>query len=87
MAWTDKTRYKMFKCSFYSPSVLYKFDFGHTKTHMQNVIELFLKDDDALLTFSLTSSPDKVRNASILNLPKFVSICWCECYLTLKSTE
>ena len=76
MAWTDKTWHKMFKCSFNSPSVLYKVDFGRTKqTHMQNVIELLLKDDVALLTPSLSSSPAIVRNASILNLPKFVFIC------------
>ena len=76
MTWTDKTRYKMFKCSFFSPSVLHKVDYGPTKKKMQNVIELLLKDDVALLTSSLTSSPAIVRNASILNLPKFVSICW-----------
>ena len=54
---------------------------------MQNVSELLLKDDVALLTSSLTSSPAIVRNASILNLSKFVPICWCKCYLTLKSTN
>ena len=54
---------------------------------MQNVIELLFKDNVALLTSSLTSSPAKVRNASILNLPKFVSICWCKCYLKYKSTN
>ena len=54
---------------------------------MQSVIELLLKDDVALLTSSLTSSPAIVRDTSILNLPKFVSIAWCKCYLTLKSTN
>ena len=34
-----------------------------------------LKDDVALLTSSFSSSPAIVRNASILNLPKFVFIC------------
>ena len=83
IAWADKTRHKMFKCSFYSPSVLFKVDFGR----MQNVIELLFKDDVALLTSPLSSSPAVVRNASILNLRKFVFICWCECYLTIKSTN
>ena len=87
MAWADKTRHKMFMCSFYSPSLLYKVDFGGTNKHMQNVIELLLKDDVALLTSSLSSSPAIVRNASILNLRKFVFICWCECYLTIKSSN
>ena len=54
---------------------------------MQNVIELLLKDDVALLTSSLSSSPAIVRNASILNLPKFMFIYWRECYLTIKSTN
>ena len=54
---------------------------------MQKVIELLLKDDVAVLTSSLTSSPAIVRNASILNLPKFVSICCRKCYLRLKSTN
>ena len=54
---------------------------------MQNVIELLLKDDVALLTSTLSSSQAIVRNASILNLPKFVFICCCECYLTIKSTN
>ena len=55
--------------------------------HKQNVIELLLKDDVALLTSSLSSSPAIVLNASILNLPKFVFICWRECYLNIKSTN
>ena len=90
MAWSDKTRHKMFlKCCFYSPSVLYNVDFSfkNTHTHMQNVIEILLENDVSLLTSSLSSSPAIVRNARILNLPKFVSICWCEYYLTLKLTK
>ena len=55
--------------------------------HMQNVIELLFKNDVALLTSSLSSSTAVVRNDSILNLPKFVSICWCKYYLRLKSTK
>ena len=39
-----------------------------------------LKNDVALFTSSLRSSPAIVRNVSLLNLPKFVSICWCEYY-------
>ena len=34
-----------------------------------------LKNEVALLMSSLSSSPAIVRNASILNLPEFVSIC------------
>ena len=61
-----------------------------THTHMESVIEL-LK-----MTFypwrhinfkgaspSFDRNPD--RNASILNLLKFASICWCAYYLTLSS--
>ena len=73
MAWTDKTRHKMFKCSFYNPSVLYKVDFGRTNKHTCKTSSKYV----VLLTSSLSSSPAIVRNASILNLPKFVLICWC----------
>ena len=49
---------------------------------MQNDTELLFKNDIALLTSSLSSSPAIVSNASILNLPIFVSTSWCEYYLT-----
>ena len=35
----------------------------------------------------MSASSDSVRNACVLNLLKFVFICWCEYYLTLSSKQ
>ena len=83
MAWANKTRRKMFICSFYTPSVLHNADtHTHAKRH-QNPIEI----DVASLTSSLSALPAIVRNASILNLLNFVFISRCEYHRTLSSTQ
>ena len=72
MAWSVKTRHKMFNCDFYSPSDLLNADFPRTNPHT-------CKRHHAL--------PAIVRNASVLDLLKYVFICWYEYYLTLSSTQ
>ena len=54
----------------------------HAKRHKNS-----LKIDVALLTSTLSASPAIIRKSSVLNLLKFVFICWCEYYLTLSSTQ
>ena len=75
MMWPDNTRHKKFNRRFYSPRVLYNAEFqSYKSTHMQNDLELPLQNDVAIMTSSLSSSPAIVRNFTIPNLSKFVSI-------------
>ena len=63
MAWSGKTRHKLFEYKFYSPSVLYNVEFGCTNSQNDHIIELLLDTDDALSTSSLSSSSAIVRSA------------------------
>ena len=62
-------------------------DFRRTNLHTCNTLSHSSKKDVASLMSSLNASPAIVRIASILNLLKFVFICWCAYYLTLRLTQ
>ena len=87
MVWSVKTRHIMFNCDFYSPSALLNADFPRTNPHACKTSSNHLKTDVASSTSILSALPANVPNTSVLDLLKYVFICWCEYYLTLSSTQ
>ena len=87
MAWSNKTQRKTFNCGFCSHSVLHNADIRRTNPHTWKRYQNHLKPWCCINDVIFEGLPAIVHNDRILNLLKFVFICWCEYYLTISTKQ